>query len=1061
MTPTDAPGGARPRDAGILARDAGRSASRGWPAAALLSVLCGLAYFASARLGLSLAVVAEQVTLVWPPTGIALASVLLGGSRVAPAIWIAAFLANSGVHEPLLTAAAIATGNTLEAVVGAAALRALGVHPALARLRDTLAFIAVVALAATPVSATVGVTSLVLSHLQRASDFGTLWRAWWLGDTVGALVVGALLLAWAGAPLARWSTRRLLEAATLAAGTLAAAGVIAADRLGRPMPAYPLEYLIFPFVTWGALRFGGRGATSITAVASALTIWATHHGAGLGRSGDPARTLIVLQLFVGVLAMTGLLLAAATHERDAAERRRTADYAVTHVLAESTTLVGAAPRVLRAVGDSLDWQVGALWAVDGDARALRCVACWASVPDRFRAFTALTGESVFSIGVGLPGRVWASEQASWVSDVTRDSNFPRAAVAAREGLHGAFAFPVRVGGRLWGVAEFFSRRIERPDAELLERMTVVGTQLGHFVERQAAEAERAALLAREQVARGQAERTAERLRRVQAVTDAALARLDLESLPGQLLQRVRGAIGADTATVLLVDAERGELVMAASDGTLEMPRDGVRVPFGRGFAGSIAARQAPAVVDDVATADPAAVSPALGGLRSLLGVPLQVAGEVLGVLHVGSVQPRRFTDGDVALLQLVADRLALVVQQRKLAQAERAARNDAEAASRAKDEFLAMLGHELRNPIGAITNAVGVLGTSGVTADHRQRMLEIIGRQVRHLARLIEDLLDVASVTSGKVTLHRRPVDLSDVVDRCLAMLTEAGRLAQHRLTVLRKTALVDGDPARLEQVVTNLLDNAAKYTPAGERIEVEVTAAADAAVLRVRDSGVGIAPELLPRIFEPFAQAAQPPDRAAGGLGLGLALVRRLVELHGGRVEARSLGPGQGSEFVVRLPLLHGAAVASGTPGGPAPRADAPSRRVLIVEDNRDARESLRVLLEARGHLVEATADAPSGLARLAAFRPDLALVDLGLPGLDGFAVARWTRAAAAPLRGCLLVALTGYGDREARERALAAGFDAHLVKPVHYDELAPFLRAAPDGDRPPDGAPSDPGAP
>src|SRR5581483_4247336 len=214
-----------------------------------------------------------------------------------------------------LTAAAIATGNTLEAVVGAAALRALGADPGLARLRDTLAFIVVVTLAATPVSATVGVSSLVLSRVQRASDFGALWRAWWLGDIVGALVVGALLLAWAGAPPVRWSTRRLLEAAALAAGTLAAGGVIAADRLARAAPGYPLEYLIFPFVTWGALRFGGRGATAITAVASALTVWATYHGAGPDRSGDPAPTLIVLQLFVGVLAMTGLLLAAATHER--------------------------------------------------------------------------------------------------------------------------------------------------------------------------------------------------------------------------------------------------------------------------------------------------------------------------------------------------------------------------------------------------------------------------------------------------------------------------------------------------------------------------------------------------------------------------------------------------------------------------------------------------------------------------------------------------------------------------------------------------------------------------
>jgi len=358
--------------------------------------------------------------------------------------------------------------------------------------------------------------------------------------------------------------------------------------------------------------------------------------------------------------------------------------------------------------------------------------------------------------------------------------------------------------------------------------------------------------------------------------------------------------------------------------------------------------------------------------------------------------------------------------------------------TRAKDEFLAMLGHELRNPLGTLSNAVAVL--ERLEGDETMRhVVAIIGRQTSHLARLVDDLLDVARATSGKVDLQRRTVELHALAGRCLDALAQAGRTERHDVGLEGGPVHVHADPARLEQVVNNLLDNALKYTPPGGRIRVTTEVVGDAAVLRVRDSGQGIRTDLLGRVFDLFVQEAQSLDRSRGGLGLGLALVKRLVELHGGVVAAWSAGPGQGSEFTVRLPA---AAVPAGEAAGAegAARPMVVPRRVLVVEDSPDARQSLRLLLELAGHHVETCEDGPSGLAKLGAFQPDVALIDLGLPGMDGYAVARELRRR-PDTRAIRLVAVTGYGQADDRRRALAAGFDQHVTKPVDATMLDELL--------------------
>jgi PAS domain S-box-containing protein len=409
--------------------------------------------------------------------------------------------------------------------------------------------------------------------------------------------------------------------------------------------------------------------------------------------------------------------------------------------------------------------------------------------------------------------------------------------------------------------------------------------------------------------------------------------------------------------------------------------------------------------------------------------------------YLSTKSPRRDPDGRlvgvISISRDITDRKRSEQEREELLAREQAARAAAEHASRAKDEFLAMLGHELRNPLGAIGSAVAALERVARPDDGSAPLRAILARQSRHLTRILDDLLDVSRVISGKIVLRRGPVDLREIVDGCVATLRHAGRTGAHALTVAGDPAFVEGDATRLEQVVSNLLDNALKYTPAGGAIAVTLSVEDADAVVRVRDSGIGIAPDTLPYVFDVFVQGHRSLDRPEGGLGLGLPLVKRLVELHGGRVGVASAGSGRGSEFEVRLPRLT-------APPAPAPAA-APAvpgqpRRVALVEDHADARAGLRALLELWGHQVEEAEDGERGLALLRTWVADVALIDLGLPGLDGYALARAARAEAGG-RKIVLVALTGYGQPEDRRRVEAAGFDAHLVKPVDPDALQRLL--------------------
>ncbi|HEY0707886.1 MAG TPA: ATP-binding protein [Polyangia bacterium] len=423
-------------------------------------------------------------------------------------------------------------------------------------------------------------------------------------------------------------------------------------------------------------------------------------------------------------------------------------------------------------------------------------------------------------------------------------------------------------------------------------------------------------------------------------------------------------------------------------------------------------------------------------LSSFLGVPLAAHGRVVGVLSMAMAEShRKYGPEDLALAKELADRAGLAVANAQLYAEAANARDQAEEANRSKDEFLAMLGHELRNPLAPIVTALQLMRLRGGDVFEKER--SIIERQVRHVITLVDDLLDISRITRGKVVINKVTIDLADVVTKALELAGPMLEERKHSVEVsVPRGLLIAGDSARLAQVVTNLLTNSAKYTNPGGKIVVRAGASNGEIKLSVRDNGVGIDAELLPRVFDLFVQGRQALDRSKGGLGLGLAIVRSVVALHGGRVSVHSDGHERGSEFTVVLPEL-GVAAAPPTPT-PVTSPAVPPRtgRVLVVDDNPDALELLLEGLQLQGYQAAGVGDAASALALAETFTPDVALLDIGLPVIDGYELARRLRALPG-LQRLKLAALTGYGQISDKERAKEAGFDEHLVKPISLDQV------------------------
>ena len=541
---------------------------------------------------------------------------------------------------------------------------------------------------------------------------------------------------------------------------------------------------------------------------------------------------------------------------------------------------------------------------------------------------------------------------------------------------------------------------------------------------------------------------------------------DPDAILHGLFALVGPQLGVDACFNYMVDETGSALRLATYIGIpAETARSIERLEFGQAICGTVAMTcQSIAATHIQQSDDPQAQLVKSIGLRAFACSPLISDDVVLGTLAFGSRTRDEFDPDELIVLQTICHYVAVAYDRFRLLHKLR-------ETDRRKDEFLAMLGHELRNPLAPIINSVQLLSLQKNEGKIQQQARTIIERQVGQLTRLVDDLLEVSRITTGKIRLQQKQTALNDIVERAVESVRPLMSQRGHELTVppsLLPPIWVNADAVRLEQVIVNLLTNAAKYTADGGRISVTVQQEGDKAVLRVRDSGVGIAPELLPHVFDLFTQAERSLDRSQGGLGIGLCLVQRLVEMHGGRVDVSST-VGQGSEFVVRLPVMAtsietaeptGRSLRESAGGLTPPRSEienvgglTPSRseienvdptrrslRVLVVDDNVDAALSLQLLLTTAGHDVWTAYTGPTALQAVLDFKPNVMLLDLGLPGLDGYEVAKRLRHQ-PDLSHVVLVAMTGYGQDSDRKRSLAAGFNHHLVKPANFEEVIQIL--------------------
>ncbi len=565
--------------------------------------------------------------------------------------------------------------------------------------------------------------------------------------------------------------------------------------------------------------------------------------------------------------------------RDITDRKRTEtrlalQYAVTQILSESHDFIESAGRILQAACESLEWEVGELWRVDQAANVLRFVELCHASETKTPVFDELTRTSTFAKGIGLPGRIWASGEPVWIDNFVADKNLPRSKVAAREGLRGAFGFPIKLGEEVLGVIDFFSPEVRTPDDELLKLVASIGGQMGQFTERKRAE-----------------ERLAE-----------------------------------------LLDSER-------------------------------------------------------------------------------------------------------------------AARGEAERANRLKDEFLATLSHELRTPLNAVIGWARMLRSGRLDQESASHALEVVERNAWAQKQIIEDILDVSRVITGKLQMNLTAVDLVTTVDAALDAVRPAIEAKDIKIeTVLDSNLrLVSGDPDRLQQVIWNVLSNAAKFTPVGGKVQIGVGQKNAHVEIEIKDTGPGIDPAFLPHVFERFRQADGTTTRTHGGLGLGLAIVRHLVELHGGTIGVENRIDGAGAVFTIRLPLPTGELRAESLTNAAASfmdlQAEAPGLqglRILIVDDETDALDLISMELAQHGAKVTGVPSAAEALQALSRERFDVLISDIGMPQMDGYDLIRQVRKQEAGTEKPLpAIALTAYARVQDRMRAILAGYSTHVAKPVEATEL------------------------
>ena len=607
---------------------------------------------------------------------------------------------------------------------------------------------------------------------------------------------------------------------------------------------------------------------------------------------------------------------------------------------------------------------------------------------------------------------------------------------------------------------------------LLEHGEIIGTVtvIEDVTERVQRESElqrqleqRAHLLANESAARSAAEAASLRLQQLQTITDEAFAQMSVDDLLANSVKAIKLILNADTASILLTDAT-GDLIVRAIEG-LRTEIIGLRVPIGMGFSGRIARERKPLTLEGQLPTSPFASLLAAEEIQAVSGVPLLVDKNLIGVLSIGMRRKRAISDDDLRFLSLVGDRIAAAIERVRLYNGEKEARAQAEEANRLKDQFLATVSHELRTPLNAILGWARMLNSGRIDERTSSHALEVIERNARAQAQLIDDLLDVSRIISGKLRLNITPIEPLAIVDLALDAVRPAAEAKDIQLVrnYDPKAGTISGDPDRLQQIIWNLLSNAIKFTPSSGKVTIDVQRTPSHIEFQISDTGQGIETEFLPYVFDRFRQADASVARAHGGLGLGLAIVRHLAELHGGTVEASSEGEGHGATFNVRLPI-HVASLpateASDQVNGSYDWAQLKlgsqtalqGLRILIVDDEADSLDLMSAVLRECGAIPVTAKSAAEGFAELTSHPPQVLISDIEMPLEDGYTFIRKVRTKLTPpVSKIPAVALTAHANKDDRLRALASGFQIHVRKPVEPGELIEALCRLLEEDREP----------
>jgi PAS domain S-box-containing protein len=748
--------------------------------------------------------------------------------------------------------------------------------------------------------------------------------------------------------------------------------------------------------------------------------------------------------------------------RKKTEQRIAVEHEVSRILARARGFEEAIPAVLRAILSGMGARCCAFWVPEPDGRALRC-AEFVTGDDAvsLAPFAAASVSRTFEPGRGLPGRAWETGKAAWIESLAVDPNFPRSPIAIACGLRSGVAMPVPGDQACLGVIEWFSREPLPHDPDLLAMMEALGAEVGQFL-----------LRARAEEARRESDELHQGLYEAGRLLSETL---DAETIYERMRAIVTRTVQVDGLVVSSFDPTDGVIRCehAWADGKRLDPASFPPLSYnpGVGMQSEVIESGEARIFDDVKTRarNPRGTFYQIGpdgsleritgresgGTRCAIMVPLLLGGRVTGVVQVMSDAAGTYGERELRVLTGVVQQFAVALQNAqlyRLAKTEVAERKLGEQAvreselalrdaDRRKDEFLATLAHELRNPLAPVRNSLELIKLAGGDAELIERARSTMDRQISQMVRLIDDLLDVSRITRNKLELRRRPVDFAPIVLHAVESTHPLFEQARHELLVglPAETIRLDADPERLTQVFGNLLTNACKYTEPGGRIWLSAERRSTDVVVTIRDTGIGIPPDRLPEVFDLFTQVDRSLERSQGGLGIGLSLVKRLVEMHEGSVSAHSEGRGRGSEFVVRLPILTEEPVA-GPPPSSGDDVTTARGRILVVDDNHDGAESLALLLARTGAETRTAHDGASAVAAAAAFRPDVILLDLGMPKMNGYEACKAIREQPWG-QDMVIVALTGWGQDEDRRRSAAAGFDGHLVKPVERAALVSLL--------------------